>query len=234
MMKKGGSNLEIILSFIIFIGFIFFLFMAFPITPTEKSKIGLDIAEKGLLNSASVELVVFSIDIKEPALGCFSFKPEVTIEKVVVFGEGGNEQKNAKSEDGKITVEGGDKFYYIYSSSNLSEKGFTGAEDSEDCETLNLGDYELGLIRRYDVLSYSKLEKLNKSYYTEYSNLHDKFSMPKRDEFGFVLREVNGIEIMSMTKRRPMKTEVLSRESPIQIVYKDGSLKYALLNVQIW
>ncbi len=229
--KKGVSNLEMILSFLIFIGFVFALFLIFPIAKTERSKVGLDAAHKGILEFASVELTEFSVDIDKSSLAsksCFRFKSPTKLEKIIVRNKD-NLLMNAVYEDNRIYIEGTEKFYYISSSEEFEERNFP-----KDCKELGLGNFEIGLISTSKVLSFKKASELKEAYSLKYSDLQAKFGIPARENFGFILREFNGTEIISAMKKKPLRVSVLVKETPVRIVYSNGELKYIMLHVEEW
>lgn len=226
--KKGVSNLEMIVSFLIFTGFIFAFFLMFPITSTEKSKVGLDAAERGVLNFTSMEMIQFSIDLKVPGK-CFIFDAPITLEKIIVKNQS-NALVNATYVNGKVQIDGIDKFYYIFSSSEFQENGF----GANGCTVLDSGKFELGLVKSYTVLSWASLQKFKEAYSLKYNELRAQFNIPAGGNFGVTLRDTSGNEIINATKTKPIRASVLARETPVQIAYSNGELKYALLHIENW
>ena len=80
----------------------------------------------------------------------------------------------------------------------------------------------------------NKVSALNLSYSSGYLELHSQFNMPKREDFGFILRETTGKEIFNAVRGNGNRADVLSREIPVQILYSNGTLNYAILNVRTW
>lgn len=232
--KKSTSNIEIVLSFVIFIGFMFFMFMAFPLKNIEKSSVGLDAAQRGIFNYTETEILYVSAVFNESEIasknnaGCFYFNPGINFDKIIVKDENNN-LINANGKYPKIYIKSAEKFYQIYSSPYLEENSFSDA----GCREIT-GNFELGTPRKYNVLLYDKIEELNSVYSSDYSGLHISFNMPKRDNFGFVLRNVDGHEIISALKSKGDKSNVLSRDVPVQIMYSNGTLDYAILNIRNW
>lgn len=239
--SRGTSNLEVVLSFVIFMGFLIFLFFAFPLNKAEKSKIGLDAAETGIFNYTGINLTYFSIALKNPDeikknnKDCIIFKPDFNpnvLTKIVVKDENDTRLDADSKNEKKIKIKGIKAFYQIYSSEEFEENDVNG-----DCENLNKeneNEFEVGLVRRYSAISAKKLQILNDTYFTEYLNLHIKFSIPKRENFGFIVKDMVGNEIYNAMNKKPEKASVLSREIPIQIVYSNGTFRYAMLNIQTW
>jgi hypothetical protein len=234
--KKGTSNLEIILSFVIFIGFLFFLFMVFPLNKTEKSKVGLDSAEMEIMNFTNINLVYFTIVVNESRISeneksCFSFEPNITIGRVIVKDENDTIVDAEKIESGgdvEISINSVGRFYQIYSSEEFTERNFEG-----DCEELG-NSFSIGLTREYPVVSYSRVQQLSEIYERDYLSLLRNFSIPSRENFGFSIREINGSEIIRAMRSQPAKSSILARQVPVQIAYPSGELKYGIMNIEVW
>jgi len=236
MKKRGLSNLEMIISFLIFIGFLFFLFLIFPITGNEKSSVGLDAAERGIMNFTNSKLTYFTASFniaKTGGKGCFSFHPNLALGNVIVKDENDNlinaSSDGTKKEDFVIYINGSGNFYQVYSSSDIEERSFT----ITDCAGLDSTDFGFGLIREYNFLSYGRISELNSSYVSRYSDLHSQFNIPSREDFGFILRETTGKEVFNAMKSN-IGRNVLSRDIPVQVLHSNGTLDYDILNIRTW
>lgn len=247
MNKKAISHVEVIISLVIFVGFLVFLFLLFPSSLKVKSKIGLDVAERGITNFSAAEVNYVSIYLNEnspesirKAGGCF----RIVLDKELGFLKDYNaivedetfNQINSSIDvienEKFLDIEGKGSFYMIYFSREFDEKHV----NSQECYFLNKSEegYVIGLTRTYNAISNKKLKLLNDTYYSDYNKLLSQFNMPKSSDFGFILKELNGTEMMRVVKKKPKRAETLAREIPVQIIYGDGTFKYALLNIQIW
>lgn len=206
----------------------------FPITSTEKSKVGLDAAEQGIINFSSSELTYFTVSFNETEInknnrGCFKFNPEIDITNITVLDEN-DIRVNATWKNKKIIVNGTKGFYQFYSSPEFTEAEF----EYSGCDEITEKDFKIGLIRKYEVLSYNKIKNLNDSYSSSYNNLKINFNIPKRENFGFILRWVDGKEIFSAMKNKPERGEILARDTPVQMIYSNGTSRYGILHIETW
>jgi len=232
--KRGAGNLEIIISFVIFIGFVFFVFLVFPASNSSESSVGLDAAERGIMNYTGSELMYFSAsfrdaDVKSDYWNCFGFNPGIEIEKMIASDKN-DAFVNSMSAGNMIYVRGSDNFYQFYSSSEFEERSF----DYSACNILSSEDFEMSSLRKSGVILYSRLESLNSTYYSDYSRLLTEFNMPKRENFGFVLRKTGGEEIMRSLRSGFDSSDVIAREIPVQVIYSNGGWEYAILNIRAW
>ena len=232
--RKAQGNLEIVISFIIFIGFVFFLFLIFPVARKEKSQVGIDAAELGIINFTGSQMTYFTIFFNETATSidnpnnCIKFSQNITSRNISVRDEN-DTLVNSIIDNSEIIINSTKKFYQIYSSSGIESEDF----HNDGCKEIGENDFKLGMIRESYVLSYSRLIELNKTYFSGYNALISDFNIPNREDFGFSLREINGEIIVEAVKKKPSR-DVIAREIPVQILYSDGSLKYAILHIEEW
>lgn len=233
--KALAIHVEMVLSFIIFIGFIIFLLAAFPVYKSSKSTIGLDAAERGISDFVRLDVRYFTVVLnKTIASGnnCFCFENSSQLDKVVAVNDGG-ELIGANYSDGWVCINDTDSFHSIYSSSDFKEASFTG-----ECENLNktLNDYLIGLEDDIEMVSYNKTLKLIENYTSNYENLKKSLGIPIKENFGFKVVNLKGEEILGLKamKNIPAKTQVLARNVPVQIAYGNGSFVFAMINVQEW
>ncbi|MEK6820603.1 MAG: hypothetical protein AABX71_02725 [Nanoarchaeota archaeon] len=232
--KKGASHIEIVLSFVIFLGFLIFLIAIFkPFDIIRGGETYLDIAERGIKEKGSVELrfLTLKLDENKSLEKCFCF--DYGFEDVIVKDKN-YEVVNARSKKGKeekICIDSAEYFFYIYSYKDFVENNF----DSSECISLGEGDYTLGLFRSYDLLSWKKLNSIREEYEANYTDIKSEFGVPASKDFSFSIRKTGEDEVILETEKKPGKgVRVLARSSPVQIAYSNGTLKYAILNIQTW
>ena len=234
--KRASGHIEIVLSFVIFISFIIFLFSVFPVYQTKKSEVGLDSAERGIINFTSVSVNYFSLVLEESA-GCFSYPSQDLSSKIIVRNFEGV-RVNAKSLGGiwYIKDAGNGNFYGIYYSSEFSEEGYDAFDQTEGCDDLAGQDisYRVGLARTDNLISYDKAVNLTYRYNLNYGELKGNFSLPAGENFGFGINDLKGKIILNTSNKRPERTTVLSRNKPIQMVYQNGTYVFGMLNTQTW
>jgi hypothetical protein len=233
--KKGISHVEVILSFVIFIGFLIFLISIInPFKIFSKSKVYLNILERELRNYTSVRVDFLTLRLNDGIEGCFKFKYD--LENITVKNETGSPLLAFSRIEGghrRIFIKGiGEEFYYIYSSKEFKERIF----DPKSCDLLKKDeDYTLGLFRSYDLTSYSKLQELKREHDSNYEELKQKLGIPTSKDFSFNVRDTTKKEILiEVAKKPPVGVKVLARDVSIQIVNSTGDFRYAILNIQVW
>ncbi len=226
--KKGAAHIELILSFVIFIGFLIFLLAIFkPFSSQEGSSIYLDVLERGITENTSVKVYSFTLKLSEPISPCFWFEGDY-IGNVKVKDKDNN-FVGAFINKKKIYINSDKTFFYIFSSPAFEANPF----NIDGCKKPEDGKYTLGLLRSFSKLSYSKLELLKQTYESDYIEIKKELKLPASENFLFILKETNGRIILEVNKTIP-KGKVLSRNIPTEVVYANGTIKYAVLNIQTW
>jgi len=228
--KQGFSHIEVVLSFVIFLGFLIFLFAIFnPFKINSKSDVYIDITERAIMDNISAKVDFFTMKLKEDASGCFYFTYGLNLSNIVVK-DNSYSRTDASSilidNKKQIKIDGAGNFFYIYSSDEFEESVVSGS-----CEELTGDEYNIGLFRSYEMVSFSKLNSLAENYNSDYLNLKKGMGLTK--DFSFNVRESSGNITLTTNKKTP-KTEVFARDKPIQLVYQNGSFKYAILNIKTW
>jgi len=252
MNKRGMSHIEVILSFVIFLGFLIFLFAIFmPFKTSNGSDVYLDIASREIKNNISAQVNFFTLRLNEQSTGCFYFDYNASLTKVNVQNEnyikidamnrelsqqeisaaaaaaaaGGKSIK--PDTEKRVIISGEGKFFYIYSYEEFNESDI----DEQTCKQLEKEDYVVGLFRSHNMVSFKKLEAFRDSYNLDYESVKKEIGITQ--DFKFSVRDTLNKDILNITKKVP-KTKVFARDEPIQIVYTNGSFKYAILNIQLW
>ncbi len=243
--KRGISHVEVVLSFIIFISFLTFLFLFFnPIKTIKNNPLFLDVVEREIKKNVSTNFSILTLKLDDPPSSnnppklCFYFTYDsdlgnVTVKKMI---QDNYEEVQAYSKDigngrKKIYInDANNNFFYLYFSPSFNENEFAGV----NCLKYKKEEYSLGLLRSYVAESYDKLIELNNTYYRNYNELKNLFKIPNSIDFSFSVRDSLGNNIISARKEIKRKTNVFSKDSNIKILYNNGTIKYAILNVQVW
>lgn len=228
--KKAITHIEVIISFVIFVGFIIFLFIFLkPLKNQELSPTILDSSEYEIDNYANVNYSYISVKLNDSSLECFILP--IKMGKVVVNDED-KHLVSAESIDEEVYVLGIKRnFYAIYSSLIFNENSFV---HPDYCPRLTKDNYTLGLLRETKVLSYDRLVELKERYNQDYKNLKKEFNIPESNNFGFSVRESNGNKIITALNKQPSKINIIARDVPSQLLYTNGTIKYVIMNIQAW
>jgi hypothetical protein len=241
--KRGMSHIEMVLSFIIFVGFLIFLFAIFkPLRGFSQGEVYLDILERNIKNYTKIEVKFLTLNINENISSeCFHFRYNSSLDNITErdanynfvqsFCEGvGGGQGRGDVKPREIWINGTGNFFYIYFCDEFRESEF----DAVNCKSLNKKDYSLGLYRSYNMTSYNKLEELEKEYANNYDELKGKFGLPSSKDFSFNVLDSSRNSILRVQKTIPRGVRVLARSEDVQLVYKNGTFKYAILNMKLW
>lgn len=228
--KKAMGHVEMIISFVIFVSIITFLLIIFKpmIVFTKTTSASLDIAESQILENISIELTVQSVNISNEILdgNCVSLaKPEAIKDKVIMRNSTYN-RINAKTDGAGnlINFQKSGDFYRISSSEEFVESSYNPTE----CPSQNYG---LGVVKTYYKVSETYLNNLFGNYTSDYQKLKTQLGL--KNDFNLILRD-NGGELLRAEIYKPSGIEVMARDVLIEILDKDGNVKSAILNIQVW
>lgn len=234
--KKAMSHIEMILSFVIFVGFLIFIIAIFnPFKDASPNRLYLDMLERNIKENAKTELIFLTtgLDINPANIpnypGCFFFV--YNLSKISVKNSDNNHVESLTrviSGNNRIFIKSNRDFYYIYSSEEFKEDNF----EYSNCMALSAADYKLGLFRKYDFISNNSMVNMEKEYYDNYELLKEKLQIPADMEFAFSAKTNDAIFAKAENKNAGKRA--VARELPIEIVYADGEFKTGVLNIKIW
>ncbi|MFH1307340.1 MAG: hypothetical protein ABIH72_00630 [archaeon] len=229
MNKRGMSHIEMIASFLIFVGFLLFL-LAF-LNPIKESPINenlLDLAERGIIERGSVEIFKAQMYLKQPYSGCFGY--DLDVSSVVVFNEKGNILQ-ADYSGGYLYIDAtSGELFTIHSFMDLEENTFSPGS----CSIFDEENVTLGLSKNSKVIYFNRLSNFSQEYNDNYESVRNSVNLPSRNDFGFILRTSGGNEIIRAMKSTPSGLNAVAREIPVEVLYRNGTISYAVLNVRIW
>lgn len=230
--KRGAfGHVEIILSFILFVGFLLFLFIIFnPVKESSINLFDLEIAEREILKGIMAELNYTTLSINEAGFHdvgeCFS----ISSNNLGVYVEDKDGKKTPAYSDGnKIVVKKSGRFYTLFYFRDFAPY----AEEHIDCEITNLAGipHEIGSKRIANVLYNSSIDEFSARYYGDYENFKTQLGLST--DFGFIVYDSAKNEIMKVMKDKSSKA-VFSEEKGYQLLYNNGTRKEVVLNIQIW
>lgn len=243
--KQAKGHVEIIISFVIFIGFLIFLLTFFG---TFKSGPDNTLIEKVFTNmEEQLRTDVTSISISLTAQGldnirsknCFSIPDipdlECSNNQIVVKDKIGNQissRINGNIEIQKST----DKFYTIYCSDELQSLPPPG-----DCSTIltevenNIGDYTLGVIIKRKIWSEKKIIQFLDDYNSNYVNVRESI-VPVGNDFGFSIWDLNDLDtpLYDGDQSRSGGIRVDARTLSIEIVNQDANIAQHTIGIRVW
>lgn len=209
--KKAQGHIEIILSFVIFVGFLLFLFAFMnPFAKTKPVYI-MDDIEKAIIKNISAEIGKLSVIVKETG-DCYDISKIVTYKKT--------EEKIRVVKD----IENPRKYIVYYGTDFI--------EDNPACN-YNI-NYDLGIYSRETIVIHEKIAKLKTDYASDYNNLKSWWGIT--NDFMFSVEDLDGNQIpeLSVDKKIPKTINVESKGIPIRTINTSGQIKELILNIKVW
>lgn len=238
MKKRGGSHIEIILSFVLFAGFIVFVFVFFGPSRSNVVEGGADYAFLGVLNEIESDVYTYTVKLNQPVLAGLENPDLVGIVltdsdnslsglKVRVEDPDGNRLNATRFLGGKIVVDvnGGEEYLQVKFSESYTEDLLGEAGESLDA-------YEISSGVKNRVVLEEKVETLKNEYESDYNALRERIGIPVSSSFAFTL-ELEGKEI-SAEISRPDGVDIFSESRRVEIIRSGGVSEYADLIVRAW
>lgn len=209
--KRGVSAVEMIISFLLFLGLITFIFVYMnPLGKSSTLMTNEAIAE-GIEKYAGIEMNVTGISSEGSA--CFSVQ-NVFGQYPFVMDEDGN-KVGSMMEGGNLYIEGGRKFYYVYSGDSPEHYNLSG------CRDRNYSTSVMGAEKTY---SYKKLAEMNTTYHSNYASLKSELKIPSSRDFTLTLFDDSMEKIVDMSGSIP-KRQIVSLEYPVEILKDNEMIK---------
>ena len=230
--KKGSGHLEMIFSFVFFVGFVFFLFLTLKPydTVSMPKSVNLAIAnsfeEKALTNLTRFFLKVnYPIS---PSGNCFY----VNLSSDFGFEYGflnsyaddlTGKVGSAIDSSGKLEIISNKNYFRVLLSSEFSGANFG------NC--IGIVDYEIGSILNNKVLSYKFLKNISDEYKNNYELSKEKLGVPPVYDFSITCDDFPEI---SMDKDAIGSTDVYATSYVFEVLKYDGNLTNSKFTVKTW
>ncbi len=248
--KKGVSgHIEVIISFLIFLAFVsFLLFFVNPIEKNKETAHYLEIAENAITERIKGNLSEFSItlNVAPAAAGCACFdynNPPYKISHmagndIVIKTKDGIITPGAKIGN-KICFEpvvvgvAGERFYRLYFSEEF--EGAAGAlcgATPPVVSYLSSSDYTLGVYNAYEKISNKSLYSLNEDYKNDYTTLRNTLNL--NADFNIFVKDMKNDYLAYGKIREPKGSNIMAKETPIEIINETGGVIPAIMNIQVW
>tara|TARA_Y100000310_G_scaffold345769_1_gene469616 strand:- start:5541 stop:6245 length:705 start_codon:yes stop_codon:yes gene_type:complete len=234
MKKKGVSHIEIILSFLLFVGFVgAALYFFSPVDSSRLVDSTLSYSFREIQENVSVGVDSYSVKINSDiylgvreiiAIGINGISSE---KKVRVEDKNGVELPSSRIGDKVIVDRGSENFVFVKFSEDYINDGILG-----DVE-LNESEYELASFSSREEISERRFSDLIDLYGEDVVGLKEDFNLPNRIDFGFSLRYSGGGEI-GTEDEVPGNVEVFSDFRQVVVLRDGGESEFGDLVVRIW
>lgn len=226
--KKAATHIEMVLSFVIFIGFVIFILAVFnPFQFTSKETSNIENIARKIQENLSVNVDFLTLKLTSPSPDCF-YVP-YSLNNVVVKNME-KRKKIAESAESEIRIEGdsSDDFFYIYSSKIFLQDSLSG------CVLLPENSYSLGLLQNQGMIFNGSLLGFKNEYETNYLKLKNNLEIPASDDFLVKVLDMQGDVKMDVKMDKPSSIKISAKDTPVQLIYKNGTINYALMHIEIW
>lgn len=228
--RNAQAHVEMILSFVIFVGFFIFLFIflnPFQEKPTVRL---LDITESAILEKLSinyneVSLKVLSSESPDCWIiddgffqGLGSSVIVKNIDKEAISGSLGS----------TIIFDNDGDFYYLYFS-DIFDGDSTGLSS---CFLLTSSDYKIGTLKKEKAVYEGYFEGFKTSYDEGYAGLKTELGI--NNNFAFAIVNNDRDVLFSGERNIPEGINILARNIPVMMIDKSGVVKPIIINIQVW
>ncbi len=242
--KKGQMHVEIIISFVIFVGFVIFLIVIFNPFKQTSNEGTTNFVFLNVDNNLSTSLSSVSIKINDPDVigaskgaGCFEIDNIIGLKcngerNLLVKDKEDNILKSQIVSD-KIRIETStlpeneDTFYTLYCSDEI----LPNQDELSNCHLLDINneDYILGKISEKSVWSRKNLERFNATYFNDYNNLRKEI-VPSGSDFAIKIFDFQKIEF-DISNNIPQGVSVFAKSMSIEILNETADIKQASVTV---
>lgn len=241
-MKKRGTHVGVVISFVIFVTFLVFLYAI--IQPAIKTRANeqnlLNYLEDDLISLVSADMITVSVvidgTISDSCLKLNSLITRTGVDtNIIVKNDSGYTfNSNLIGDTGNfgllINRIGETTFFKI----RVAEEFTPLTPDSgSGCIDLNENnEYTIGSIRTDKYIFESKIKGLIESYGGDYGGTKKALNVSAQNEFGFGFTYSNGTTIK--TPEVDVSTVIYAGEVPIQYIDEDANVESGRLNIKLW
>lgn len=229
MEKRGFSNIEMVLAFVIFIAGVLFVVYFLSIgKKNENLSQSLETLREKIISNISSNVKSYSLAING------SLENKIVAVNVTI----GNGENVAVFNLSRARMPSFIANNLLYFNSSRAGKNFQ-IVLSEDIDSLNglaetselkKEEDSLGPKIEYSLLSEKKAKALAENYQNNYEKIKEQMRIGNRD-FAFLVKIDGNI---SATKKMPEKVQVFTSEKSHEFILEDGNRGYGNLEVKIW
>ena len=219
--KRSQGHIEMMLSFVLFLGAILFIFIYInPFAKTVEHSDELSSVQNIIMNHITANVGRLSVIVF--AGNCYNFNPSDYSDPSNTFYVE-NEEK----------ASGSKKQYTIYFGNN---DVFAGTIPGHKLDGCAISDYRLGIFSNQTIISSKILAKLVSDAQPLLGYGDVKKSLGINSDFSINTTDLNrnSIPELSFSRNIPGTVEVESREFPIVAINASGQSNELILNIKVW
>ena len=230
--RKAQSHVEMILSFVIFIGFLVALFVILnPLKPRHLSQTNLDITESSLIKNWTASYTIVSLTLKsgvDPGID-FSVDNSLNLNgNLFAKDEIGDYVQASIFPSTKINIDHKpeNRHYKLYVSDVFDFSSFSSSTP------LSSGEYTFGAINSGEAILFESIEQTIEKYNEDYDGLRQELNL--NNDFAFFVYDLEGSLVLNATRFIPQVVEVNAKDIPIVTINKTAGQENLVLNLQVW
>lgn len=243
MIGRKGSQVEVILSFIIFITFLIFLFIIIrpSFQPSDKEFL-LDELERNIIERTTGELILSSVRIPDSFLGsCFIIRAKVnnpSYNAIVIDNDGLKAAAEYNAPMIKIERNDNQNFFNMRFSEGLNNESV----DEPSCPNINDSQLDFGLTKSFDFVTLYNLDSFRADYLNNYYIIKEELGFAIDSDFAFDFRDSAGnIIIYNNQEIKGIRdeqiggsVEIFAKDISVQYIDKEGEINQGWLHLEVW
>lgn len=234
--KRSQAHIEMIISFVIFVGFVFALLVFFaPIKQNPVNYAMLDRSQDLMIKYFSEDYQVVSIILNYTAPICFSIENDPSKTGNILVKDSRDRKLSATRTDSRIYIQSSDDRYYkLYFASFLTSSPWSDTGACSD-NTFSEGiDYSKAVVSTESAILASKIYDLDAIYAQSYDYLKSAIGLNNDFEFVVYNSSYGVIKNSSLSVHKVKTFPVLSRDIPLKVMDTNGNYEDLILNIRVW
>lgn len=230
-MKKKGSHVGFVISFVLFITFIIFMYaiLSSRVDFGQEKANSLNYVKAEIIERVSENLTSVSVVLNNPGSNCVELSNFLgatgITDRLIVRSDSGNILTSGISGKSLQVNRNENTFFRVYESEEFPEI----SSPLSGCTNSN---YILGLSRDSRDIFESKVLELFGNYTENYEALKKDMKISPGDEFGFGFTYNNGTEIK--TPEKNVTINVYAERTAIQYIKTDAARETGFMDVIVW
>lgn len=222
MEKRGATNIEFIMAFVLFAGSLTVIFYFFnPVSDVRSMESSKDYVMNTIITNTSVEVDSYSIILEGSSVGVNIPGTSGMNAKVVDYYD---RPLDSEKHGSSVCFSCTEKLAVIYFSEDID-----GAPGS--C-TETAGEYQIASSSNNSIISEKRILGL-KDNYEDYSSLKEQMGIPASMDFSFTL-EFSADDSIIAAQDETGRGEVFSETVLKEVLRKDGTSQFGYLTVSVW
>lgn len=235
--KRAQGHVELILSFVIFVGFIFSIFVFLnPLKQPTMSFVSFENVQAKIIKNATIgyQSIPLILNSSLPSgLACFSVNNTLRASGNILAKSSDDSIVNAVNTSLKLYIQNkaNEKFYTIYFSEAFNNYS---AVNPASCLELSEKNYSFGAPSYELPILFENLIYLDHAYVANYPSLVENLGFDNNFEFG--ISNLNRVMLVNDTfsVHKLKSSNVLARDVLLKTINKNATQVDIFLNLRVW